>query len=630
VRHIGNFARGKFGSAIGREFARWECQVTLLCSCEAAQYVELVGWGDKFHEIITFRFFEDFEEKLFGILRDDTPDIVLMAAAVSDYVCADVVDGKISSNFDEMMLRLVRTPKLIAKFRQVCGIKTFLVGFKLLVGATDDGLVTAARDQVVKNRLNLCVANDLDKIKGDDHPITIVTPEGGAIPIDGKREDVAAELVSFILRRYDVAWSQSVQAAGPAPVLKGECSAGNSVSCMLDLTREANIFDGPAGNLSWRVGEKMLTSPRKVDKRTLELGDMISVIVDLDDRIVFHRGERKASIDTLVHAGLYERFDWLHGLLHFHDGFVLPDARTSFPYPCGTVEETAEIVRVLDEAGKDEPFAVELVNHGYLVGLPKHGEAELIADWQNVKELYLAHLHEVGVADSIPDIILRPVFVGWRIAGVVGQHRTEEWVSFYLAPDWQGGGLGDALVAELDRQGLTVKTITLCAVENYYTARGWLPVNQPDASMMLIPPSKRDDVREAVTMCVVNPATREVLLGQRKTATWHGMWAMVGGEVDPGEEGQPELTAWREAMEEVAMEPFPAGQMVDSIVSTVSTNGGHLAYRVTTLIYFVEAMPAVSESDELRPEVFTLEQTRDLAMGVGTKRVLRHVEEMLS
>lgn len=107
------------------------------------------------------------------------------------------------------------------------------------------------------------------------------------------------------------------------------------------------------------------------------------------------------------------------------------------------------------------------------------------------------------------------------------------------------------------------------------------------------------------------------------------MWAMIGGAVDPAEEGQPLVTAKREAYEEVRMDSFPEIAPVSETICTVGTNEGKKAYRVRTLIYFVDTFPHVEPSEEMVPGIFPLNEALKLPMGAGTKYVLRHVEHLL-
>ena len=88
-------------------------------------------------------------------------DIIIHAAAVSDYQLKNPSRKKISSNQREMILRLVPTPKLITSIKKHAP-KSFLVGFKLessdaktfLKNQAEKLIRTAGCDLVVANSFN--------------------------------------------------------------------------------------------------------------------------------------------------------------------------------------------------------------------------------------------------------------------------------------------------------------------------------------------------------------------------------------------------------------------------------------------------------------------------------------------
>jgi 8-oxo-dGTP pyrophosphatase MutT (NUDIX family)/GNAT superfamily N-acetyltransferase len=642
VRHLGNFAKGGFGTQLGSAFAARGAEVTLLGSEECLERIHHRGQEDQFHRLVSFKFYDELHHRLFGLIRDMQPDIVLMSAAVSDWLCANPHVGKITSDQERMSIEFVRAPKIIKELRAACGIKTFLVGFKLLSRAPRHELIEKAQAQVRDNRLNLTIANDLSKIGSTWHPVDLVTPEGAAIPLSGERADVAVQIVDFILQRFAVAWSKSVQVTErhafhhAHPFYFDFDEDMQKLRMLLRFTKEVNVFSGASGNISWRDrhSDRFYISPRKVDKRTVQVDDMVRVSYKADVHQVHYEGEAKPSIDTCVHGALY-KFLWggsNKGFLHFHEGFVVPDLQTRFAYPCGTREEAEEIIAQIRRAStqsEDEPtayrwksFVVELVHHGYLMALSKEDPERLLREWSALLHAYRRHLYVVGHGEIYNSLTFYPVFASASIVGLVARTKQGD-VSVYLSKAARGKGVGDVVLRELDRRGWTVRTDPKCAVVDYYVARGWKVAPHENGCIHLIPPSLRRDMQDAVTVCMVCPKEMTILLGKRKTKTWNGLWAFIGGVVDPGEEEQPALTAAREAEEEVKMQPFPSeDQLVTQTFATVGTNNGKRAYRVKTLVYFVEQMPKVSETEEMEPRVFSFEEALSLPMGPGTKYVL--------
>lgn len=129
-------------------------------------------------------------------------DVVIHAMAVLDYVPDAASHEKIPSGKDELVVRLVKTPKLI---RLIKGLSpsTLLVGFKLEVEADRDSLLASARSLLQKNNCDLVVANDLAPIEaGKEHLAYLVTKDEASAPIVGKQAiaraiiEAASEMLS--------------------------------------------------------------------------------------------------------------------------------------------------------------------------------------------------------------------------------------------------------------------------------------------------------------------------------------------------------------------------------------------------------------------------------------------------
>ena len=159
VRYITNLSSGRLGRTMADE-ARRRWHATALLAPD----------GDR-----PFRSTADLEEQLMRASKESW-DAVLHAAAVSDYRPAEVVQGKISSDRDELVIRCVRTPKLIAHLRDWFP-RAFLVGFKLTSGVAPEERARIAREQISKNRTDACVENDLTEFGPGEHKARIVTAD---------------------------------------------------------------------------------------------------------------------------------------------------------------------------------------------------------------------------------------------------------------------------------------------------------------------------------------------------------------------------------------------------------------------------------------------------------------------
>lgn len=127
-----------------------------------------------------FRNFDDYQSGLFDLLRNDNFDIVVLAAAVSDYG-VQPVEGKIRSSSD-LQIELSPLPKVISEikkeFPNIC-----LVGFKLLVNSTKEELHAAIENSIEKNQCDLVVGNDLRDLKAGNHTVHLGSKRTGEISI---------------------------------------------------------------------------------------------------------------------------------------------------------------------------------------------------------------------------------------------------------------------------------------------------------------------------------------------------------------------------------------------------------------------------------------------------------------
>ncbi len=139
-----------------------------------------------------YRTFDDLDLALDEELAAGAFDVVIHAAAVSDYRVAgvfapvgstsfdpisrawrtapvpphlnDVTTGKVKSSHSELWMRLVPTPKLIDKIRSAWGFNGLLVKFKLEVGLNEYQLEQVAERAREASSANLMVANTLEEM----------------------------------------------------------------------------------------------------------------------------------------------------------------------------------------------------------------------------------------------------------------------------------------------------------------------------------------------------------------------------------------------------------------------------------------------------------------------------------
>ena len=182
VRVIANASTGRLGAQLAAVAQAAGHDVLLLAAAHASRPpgVRCLGFQTS--------------ADLAGLLDEHAPasDAVLHAAAVADYVPVPV-PGKIPSDEPELLLRLLRAPKLIDRLRALCP-RGFLVGFKLTAGAAEAEQVAAAGALLRRAHLDLVVVNDAGRTADDDHEALLVDGAGVAGRCRGKAAIAAALL----------------------------------------------------------------------------------------------------------------------------------------------------------------------------------------------------------------------------------------------------------------------------------------------------------------------------------------------------------------------------------------------------------------------------------------------------
>ena len=138
-------------------------------------------------EYAEYSTFDDYKNGIEELLKKETYDIIVVAAAVSDYGVANYYDGKYRSREDDMCIKLVKLPKVLPIMRKLAP-NAVICGFKLLVDSTEDELLDAMKKQISESDVDLVIGNDLRDIKNDDHQLLIISKHD-ANPRKYKKDD---------------------------------------------------------------------------------------------------------------------------------------------------------------------------------------------------------------------------------------------------------------------------------------------------------------------------------------------------------------------------------------------------------------------------------------------------------
>lgn len=152
VRFISNYSTGTFGYCLAAEAARRGLGTTLI---SGPTHIEKPK-GVKFFRVETADEMKRIVEKEFK-----RNDILIMAAAVSDWKARKVSSTKIKRGRGKRSIELIENPDILAAAGRTKGRKV-VVGFALETGSLEKN----ARKKLAKKNLDMIVANRLAKARG--------------------------------------------------------------------------------------------------------------------------------------------------------------------------------------------------------------------------------------------------------------------------------------------------------------------------------------------------------------------------------------------------------------------------------------------------------------------------------
>ena len=192
VRYLSNHSSGKMGFAIAEAFAKRGAKVTLI-----AGPVNLTA-SPNIHRINVTSAQEMWQAALESAVKNH---IFIGCAAVADYRIADIADQKIKKSAEEMTLKLVKNPDIIADVAHLTEKRPFTVGF----AAETQNVADYAKDKLTRKNLDMICANDVSggQVFGQDHNTLHLFWKNGekALP-QADKNTLADALVSEIMARY--------------------------------------------------------------------------------------------------------------------------------------------------------------------------------------------------------------------------------------------------------------------------------------------------------------------------------------------------------------------------------------------------------------------------------------------
>ncbi len=194
VRFLSNRSTGRLGARIAAEALSRGARVTLVAGRGSAvpddEGSEAVLAGRL--RVVGIETVDDLLQALSSELAGgaDCYDAIVHAMAVLDYEPVQVLEEKVESGRENWDISLKRTPKVIANLRD-WSPRSLLIAFKLGAGGSEAELVRAAVSMLRRNRADFVLANDLQRIDGENHPAMLIDARGAVIARPGTKAEIA-------------------------------------------------------------------------------------------------------------------------------------------------------------------------------------------------------------------------------------------------------------------------------------------------------------------------------------------------------------------------------------------------------------------------------------------------------
>jgi len=339
------------------------------------------------------------------------------------------------------------SPEKLLDIRSLVGMHCFKVAFREYKHSN----IQEAMYLLKMIRFNLMVARFTPL-----NVTLIITSERGALPLSPEGKIASSQLVECVLRRANVSfWPTKVMSsASLAPLAE---QGKDEAAYLLQVALTSGLFtsarDIQSGSLSHRSSCRhkgpchdiaFWGTPRLLDKSQLLVSDLLLSDCNVSNQCVRSWPEENqnnlSSIDSGVQGIIYHQLPWIQGLVHFHYGHglvVIADFATSYPYPCGCIEEADLIFASWQEAAQagavqhGDSFLIELVQHGYVCALGAGGAYQLLRDWESAQANvdrssppFGLHRHFTS-GNNWATCFFHPIFIGPRIVGCVIQATCE-------------------------------------------------------------------------------------------------------------------------------------------------------------------------------------------------------------
>lgn len=194
VRYITNHSSGKMGFAIAAAAARRGANVTLVSGPVS---LATPAWVKRIDVTTAL----EMEAAVQGLAQQQ--HIFIGCAAVADYRAAAIADEKIKKQGDELTIKMVKNPDIVAGVAALTEHRPYVVGF----AAETNNVEEYARQKRARKNLDLICANDVSQsnqgFNSDNNALHLFWQDGDKhLPLKSK-EELGHLLLDEIVTRYD-------------------------------------------------------------------------------------------------------------------------------------------------------------------------------------------------------------------------------------------------------------------------------------------------------------------------------------------------------------------------------------------------------------------------------------------
>lgn len=187
VRIISNKSTGELGQTIAIDCAKAGAKVKLL---EGPVIFPLKTGKVR---VKRFYYYDEFLKLVRAELKTKY-DVIIHAAAVSDYKLKKPFPKKLASSLNKVTVELARTQKIIHLFKQKSS-KIFLVGFKLGSHVTEKTSHSLSKELFTKAKCDLVVANT---VIGESYHAYVIDKDKNILAHKKKRNDLSKTLIKLV------------------------------------------------------------------------------------------------------------------------------------------------------------------------------------------------------------------------------------------------------------------------------------------------------------------------------------------------------------------------------------------------------------------------------------------------